>query len=169
MNLALTRFERRSAHAAFGTIFPGTERGTLPLGICDMDLDGYLQRTLSSIPFEPSIGLRLAIWVVALAPIFVLKRFATIASLSVEDREKVISAIYASPYYVIRSAAIALKAIGSLFYCGDARVRPSILGAPAPATTALAQGGPIVALRKRSNPEQEHTSQEQGHEQRRIA
>ncbi len=159
MNLALTSFERRSARAAFGTIFPGADRGTLPLGICDMDLDGYLDRTLSSIPFEPSIGLRLAIWVVALAPIFVLKRFATIASLGVEDRERVISAIYASPYYVVRSAAIALKAIGSLFYCGDARVRPSIVGAPVPANSG------IVALRKRSN----HEIEEQGNEQRRIA
>jgi hypothetical protein len=160
MNLALTRFERTAARAAFGTIYPGPERGMLPLGICDMDLDGYLDVTLARIPFEPSLGLRLAIWVVALAPIFVLRRLVTIASLDVADRERVITAIYASPYYAIRSAAIALKAIGALFYCGDARVRPTLLGVLAPL-----QSGPIVVLRKRSNEEQE----EHRDEQRRIA
>jgi len=155
MKVELTRFERRAARAAFGTIFPGKDRCSLPLGICDMDLDGYLDKTLSNVPFEPSVGLRLAIWIVALAPIFVLRRLVTIASLGVEDREKVLSAIYTSPYYAVRSAAIGLKAIGALLYCGDARVRPTLLAPAAPATS-----GPLVVLRKRTSPTDVSDTQE---------
>jgi hypothetical protein len=128
MNLALTRFERRWAHAAFDTIFPGADRGSLPLGITDMDLDGYLDETLADVPFEPSIGLRLAFWVIALSPLFVLGKWRTIASLGLADRERVILTLAASPLYALRSTVIALKAIGAILYCGDLRVRPLILG-----------------------------------------
>lgn len=161
MTIALTRFERQAAHAAFGTIYAGPDCGTLPLGITDMDLDGYLDRTLNAIPLEPAVGLRLAIWLIALAPIFILRRFVTIVSLGVEDREKVIATLYASPHYLLRSAPIALKAIGALFYCGDLRLRPIIMG-----TQAQAASGPVVTLRKRSSSGE---AGEHRDEQRRIA
>jgi hypothetical protein len=128
MSIALMGFERRWARAAFETIFPGPERGTLPLGIGDMDLDGFLDETLKSVPFEPAVGLRLAIWILALAPLFVLGRLATLASLSFEDRERVVARIAASPIYPVRSMVVMMKAIGALLYCGDPRVRPLMMG-----------------------------------------
>ena len=128
MNVALTHFERRWAHAAFETIFPGPDRGVLPLGICDMDLDGFIDKTLAqravrgvasgcgwrsgssrSRRSSSSGGSRRS------------RRSAS------EDRERVISAIYASPSTPLRATVMRLKAIGALFYCGDARVRPSIV------------------------------------------
>ncbi|HEY2512111.1 MAG TPA: hypothetical protein VGI39_14685 [Polyangiaceae bacterium] len=145
MNATLTRFERRWAHAAFDTIFPGAERGSLPLGIEDMGLDAFLDETLTSLPFESSIGLRLSVWVIALAPLFVLRRFVTIASLAAEERERVVGAIAASSFYAVRSTVLALKAIGALLYCGDLRVRPLMMGTVAPKSA-------IVTLRTRSLP-----------------
>lgn len=147
MNVALRPFERRWAHAVLETMFPGPDRGALPLGIVDLDLDGFLDETLSETPVEASIGLRLALWVIALAPLFVMGRPATIASLPVGDRERVIGALAASPVYVLRSTVLALKAIGALLYCGDPVLRPLMLGRqPAPA------GGGVIALRLRAPP-----------------
>ena len=143
MNATLTRFERRWAHAAFETIFPGPERGSLPLGIQDMGLDAFLDETLTSLPFESAIGLRLAVWVIALAPLFVLRRFATLASLGAEERERVLGAIAGSSFYAIRSTVLALKAIGALLYCGDLRVRPLMIGTVAPKS-------PVITLRTRA-------------------
>ena len=101
MSVALTQFERRWAHAAFETIFPGPDRGVLPLGIADMDLDGFIDQTLEQVPFEAALGLRLVFWVIGLAPLFVLGRFATIASLAPADRMRVVSTINASPVYAL--------------------------------------------------------------------
>jgi hypothetical protein len=134
--LGLTSFERRAAHAAYETIFPGPDRGSLPLGAADMDLDAFLDDIMANIPLEPMIGLRLAFLILAFAPLFVLGRFATLMSLEVEDREHVIQRVYDSPYYLIRSTVVGLKAIGALFYCGDRRIRPLIVGSQQPAAPA---------------------------------
>jgi hypothetical protein len=136
MNVSLTRVERRWAHATLDTIFPGPDRGGLPLGIESLDVDQFLDETLATLPLEGAIGLRAAFFVLALAPIVVLRRFATIASLSPDDRLRVLQAVNASPVYVIRSLVMMVKAMASLFYCGDRRVRTSIV-AVAPAVVLL--------------------------------
>jgi hypothetical protein len=128
-------FERRWAHAAFGAIFPGPETGALPLGICDMDLDGFIDQTLSTVPLEAALGLRVAFWVVGLAPLFVLRRFATIASLGAEERLRVVAEVNASPIYFVRAFVYMLKALGALFYCGDRRVRTRIVAVTPPVVT----------------------------------
>ncbi|MGO8998316.1 MAG: hypothetical protein ACLQVI_33780 [Polyangiaceae bacterium] len=144
MSVALTHFERRWAHAAFDTIFPGPDRGVLPLGIADMDLDGFIDQTLEQVPFEASFGLRLVFWVIGLAPLFILGRFATIASLPPADRMRVISTINASPIYPLRATVMMLKALGALFYCGDRRVRPSIVAVLPPVVTLRPRRGALV-------------------------
>jgi hypothetical protein len=144
MSVALTQFERRWAHAAFDTMFPGPDRGVLPVGITDLDLDGFIDTTLATVPFEASIGLRLVFWVIGLAPLFVLRKLATIASLSAEDRLRVVTAINASPIYALRATVMMVKALGALFYCGDARVRPSIVAvAPPVVTLRLRRPSPV--------------------------
>ena len=164
MKVELTRFERRAARAAFGTIFPGKDRCSLPLGICDMDLDGYLDKTLSSVPFEPSIGLRLAIWIVALAPIFVLRRLVTIASLGVEDRER-----SSPPSTRARTTRCAPRPSGSRPSARSSTAatracRPTLLAPAAPA-----QSGPLVVLRKRTSPTDVSDAQEHRDEARHFA
>jgi hypothetical protein len=145
MKIPLTTLERRWAHAILDTIFPGPERGALPLGIESMDVDGFLDDTLAGIPFEASVGLRLAFWVIALAPLFILRKAATIASLGADDRLKVLAAINASPVYALRSTVMMVKAIGALFYCGDRRVRTKIV-AVAPSVVLLRPRRGALAL-----------------------
>ena len=160
MSVQLTAFERRWAHAALDTIFPGPPRGSLPVGIGDLDLDGYLNDTLTTIPLESAVGLRLAFWVIAFAPLFVIGRFATIAGLEPEDRERVMLAIAGSKSYAIRSTIVALKAVFSLFYFGDPRVRTAVLSVEErPEYVRLQQ---IKTTKKR----EPRTAQEVVHEQR---
>ncbi len=137
MKVVLTDFERRWAHATLDTLFPGPDRGALPLGIADMNVDGFLDETLAAVPFEAAIGLRLAFWIIGLAPLFAIGRLATIASLDPVDRLRVLRAISASPVYVIRSMVMMVKAVASLFYCGDRRVRPRMFAVSASAASLV--------------------------------
>ncbi len=150
----LTTIERRWARAMFETIFPGPPRGSLPVGIGDLELESFLDETFATIPVESMLGLRATIWIVALSPLFVLGRWRTLDGLDVLDRERVLTRLLASPVYFVRQLVLALKAIGSLLYCGDRAVRAQILAAPAPLaqirTTAKAGTDPEGASHERS-------------------
>jgi len=67
------------------------------------------------------------VWLVALAPLFVLGRFATIAGLTVADRERVVARLVVSKSYVVRSLVLILKTMGALLYAGDGAVRARML------------------------------------------
>jgi hypothetical protein len=124
---ALTAFEIRWATAALSAFFPDAPRGALPIGVASLDVGAYLRDIFARVPFEPVMGLRLAIWIAGLAPIFVLHRARTIASLDARDRERVVGALVTSPVYAVRQLLVALKAIGALLYCGQPEVRDAML------------------------------------------
>lgn len=114
----LTRFEMTSAKDAFVTIFPGSSA---------LDIEGYLTQTFQRIPLEPAIGLRLAIWFIALAPLFLLRRARTFHGLGADDRERVLALLAMNPFYAVRQLVLGLKAWAALFYAGNANVRARIL------------------------------------------
>ena len=127
--IPLFAFERRWVLAILDTIFPGPSRGGfLPLGAADLDVDAYFDDIFGHVPLESALGLRAAIWFLALSPLFVVRRFTTFSGLSEEERERVYLELSSSRVYVVRSLVIALKAIGSLLYCANEAVRPRILG-----------------------------------------
>jgi hypothetical protein len=126
----LTKLETRWAEAAMGAIFPGSRDAGLA-DIRAMDLRGFLAQVMTTVPFQAALGLRLAVWIVALAPLFVLRRFATIAGLDQAGREKVIERLLVSRSYPVRSLVMILKTIGALLYAGDDAVRAR-MNAPAP-------------------------------------
>jgi hypothetical protein len=133
----LSRFERRSAVAAIEAIFPGSA----DMGFSDirvMNVEGFLCEFMAHLPFRAAIGVRLAVWLVALAPLLVLRRFATIARLALDDRERVIAALMASNSYAIRSLVLILKTLGGLIYAADDGVR-----------TRMTPGRPPVVARLR--------------------
>jgi len=126
----LTKLEITWAEAAMGAIFPGSRDAGLT-DIRAMDLRGFLAQVMATVPFQAALGLRLAVWIVALAPLFVLRRFATIAGLDQAGREKVIEKLLANRSYAVRSLVMILKTIGALLYAGDDAVRAR-MNAPAP-------------------------------------
>lgn len=118
--MKLTNLELRWARVAFIAIYPGFDGLA---GIASMDTDAFLVELCRVVPFKSAMGLRLGIWLVALAPLFVLRRFATIASLGAGDRERLIASLLMSPSYVVRQLVLILKTMGAMLYAGSAPVR----------------------------------------------
>jgi hypothetical protein len=138
----LTKTERGWAHAAFETIFPGLEGPAPMISVENMDVDSYLGEVTSNVPLKAAVGLRIAILIVALAPIFLMGRFATIRSLAREERERVVTKLLQSPQYAVRQLVMILKTIGAMLYAAHPSVRARMqIAAPA-------RSGPrLVALR----------------------
>jgi|HubBroStandDraft_5_1064220.scaffolds.fasta_scaffold343000_2 hypothetical protein len=136
--MKLSRLEMSWAVASMGAIFPGSSEAGLA-DIQAMDLRGFLGQVMRVVPFQAALGLRLAVWLVALAPLFVLGRLRTIAGLSPADREKVVTRLVASRAYAIRSLVLILKTMGALLYAGDDAVRARMLvpSTPRPALVTL--------------------------------
>lgn len=140
MRPRLFSFELAWADAAFDAMFPPPPKSALAHGIREMHPAAFLDDVLASVPVEPSIGLRVALWIVALAPLFTIRRFATIASLGEDDRERVLERLLASPIYAVRQLVVGLKAMGSLLYAKSPVVRRQMttpLAAPLAATSLV--------------------------------
>jgi hypothetical protein len=125
----LSRVESRWAEAAMEAIFPGSsEMGLTDIGT--MDVGGFLRDLMRDVPWKAALGVRLAIWLVALAPLFVVRRLATITQLGRADRERVVASLVASESYAIRSLVLVLKAVGALLYAADRGVRARMTPPP---------------------------------------
>lgn len=120
--MKLAPFECRWAEGILSTIFPGSAEEGLD-GIGTMDVAVFLRDVMRSLPLRAAFGMRIAIWLVSLAPLVVIGRLGLFASLGVTDRERVLQRLVASPRYGLRSLVLLLKTIGALLYAGDARVR----------------------------------------------
>jgi hypothetical protein len=144
--MKLTGIENRWAEAAMGAIFPGSREEGLT-DIRAMDVRGFLARIVASVPSQAALGLRLAVWIVAFAPLFVLGRLATITSLAQADRERVVAALVMSRNYALRSLVMILKTMGALLYAGDDAVRARMLvpAKPKSLVTLRVKGAPAVA------------------------
>lgn len=107
-------FELAWADAAFDAILPdGT---SLPHGIARLHPGRFLAGLVAAAPLEQSIGLRLMLWTVALAPLWILHRPTTIAGIGADERKRVLDRLIASPVYAVRQLAIAFKATASMLY-----------------------------------------------------
>jgi hypothetical protein len=120
--MKLARFEQRWAEAAMGAIFPGSTDSGLR-DIRAMDVQGFLRQLMGCVPFKTALGVRVAIWLVALTPLLVLGRLATVAGLTQADRERLVERLAANRVYAIRSFVLILKTMGALLYAGDDAVR----------------------------------------------
>src|SRR5580700_9015475 len=97
MMRSLSKTERDWAFAALGAIFPSRASESLPVGVCDLELGEYLRDLFASIPLMAVLGLRAAIWIVALAPPFVLRRGVTVMGLDATERQSLVERLVSSP------------------------------------------------------------------------
>lgn len=140
--MKLTRFEIAWAEAEMQAIFPGSSDEGLT-DICAMDVRGFITQTMRYMPLQAALGFRVAVWIVALAPLLLLGRLATITGLALPDREKVIARLVANKSYAIRSLVLILKTLGALLYAGDDGVRARMMTSTTPASAPR----PLVPLR----------------------
>ncbi len=124
MRPRLSAFERAWTDAAFDAIYP--ESPALPHGIASMHPARYLDDLLRDVPLEQSIGIRLALWIVALAPLFTIWKLGTIASIDPDERPRVLDKLLASPVYAVRQLVLLLKAMAALLYARSAAVRAAM-------------------------------------------
>jgi hypothetical protein len=139
--MKLSRLENAWAKAALSAMFPGSSESGLD-GIAAMDVPGYLDDVMRTRPFRAALGLRVAVWIVALAPPFVLRRFVTVTGLSQIERERLLDQLLAHRAYSVRMLVMLLKTFGALFYAGDDRVR---------ARLRPPKARPLVSLRLRGS------------------
>ncbi len=124
---ALTRIEEGWARAVFGAMFPAGAHPRLPHGADAADVAGSFNEVLERVPGRVSFGLRAALWLIALAPIFVVARLRTIAGLDEGAREKVVLTLLYSRFYYVRQLTLLLKAFGALFFVSSPEVRAAIV------------------------------------------
>lgn len=123
----LASFELAWTDAAFDAIYPAPPRSMLPHGVASMHPARFFDDVLASIPFEQSLGLRVTLWMIALAPLFTIRRLGTIASIAAEDRGRVLELLVTSPIYAVRQLAMSFKAMATLLYAKSDVVRAAML------------------------------------------
>ena len=127
----LRSFEVAWIDAAFDAIYPHQGdakevRSHLPHGIASMHPAQFFDEVLARVPLEQSLGLRMTLWMIALAPLFTVRRLGTIASIPPADRTRVLERLVTSPNYVIRQLAMSFKAIATLLYVQSASIRAAM-------------------------------------------
>jgi len=126
--MKLFAFEKRAARAALCAIFPADGDARVSEPVAKMDLESFFDYAVSGPPFVPSLGYRITIWILMLAPIFVLGRPKTIASCDADEADKVVAALVANRVYFIRQLVVFFKAFGALYFFTSTRVREQVLG-----------------------------------------
>lgn len=108
---------------------------------------------IASAPFEAAVGMRLALLMVVLSPLFVLRRPRTFLGLAPEVRERVLDALLSSSTYAVRQLVLALKTMGALLYAHDPEVRRALLTPKRTAAQALRASGlvPLTSKKEQSH------------------
>jgi hypothetical protein len=123
---ALASFELAWTDAAFDTVYPEPPESALPHGVGSMHPARFFESVLATVPFEQSLGLRVTLWMIALAPLFTIRKLGTIASVDRADRVRVFERLLASPYYFVRQLTMSFKAIVTLLYARSESVRSAM-------------------------------------------
>ena len=123
---ALASFELAWTDAAFDTIYPEPPSSALPHGVGSMHPAGFFDSVLATVPLEQSLGLRVTLWMIALAPLFTIRKLGTIASVDAGDRVRVLERLLASRYYFVRQLTMSFKAIATLLYARSESVRAAM-------------------------------------------
>jgi hypothetical protein len=149
-------FELAWAEAAFDAIFPSPPKSGLVHGIAQMKPGVFLDEMLSAAPLEASLGLRVTLWMIALAPLFVLRRFATVTSLDTSDRERLLDRMLSSRIYAVRQLVAGFKAMGSLLYAQSPAIRTQM---STPTSSPLLADGSLVRIKATQKDGQEHAAE----------
>lgn len=140
----MTGFELKTVEAAATALFPKNAHPELTVGAEDLDVRGYFSALLERSSFRVGLALRAAIWFCAFGPIFVLGKWRTLGSLDLDDRQKTVDGLIASPIYVVRQLVLLMKVHVAMIFGGHPVARAVMmppLEAPQPKlVTSLVKG-----------------------------
>ena len=126
----MTRLELDTVEAAARAIFPKNSHPELAVGAEDLDVRGYFERLIARSSMRVAFALRLGILFCAFAPLFVLRRFATLRSLDLGDRQKTIEALTYSPIYAVRQLVLLIKVHVAMLFGAHPIARAVMLPEP---------------------------------------
>jgi hypothetical protein len=124
--LRMFRFERRWMVRVFEAMLPAGVDPRLGLGAEQVPLGRFVDDLLVRAPFQSVMGLRAGVWILMLAPLFVLRRFRTFMGLSAAERQVVLDRVSRSNIYLVRESAHFLKIVGCLGFCGLTQVQQQL-------------------------------------------
>ncbi|MEZ4410465.1 MAG: hypothetical protein R3A52_28895 [Polyangiales bacterium] len=122
--MSFTGFEKRWIEAILSTfVSDAAGDGALAVREGEVDWAGSATKMTDAACGKGRFGFRAALWIVSLAPLFVIGRPALFASLEADDRRRVLAAVVKSPYLLFRGLGVFLKLAASMALFGVASVR----------------------------------------------
>jgi hypothetical protein len=124
--MTLSDFERRWLLVVFETVLPTREASRLPASVASAPMDRFVDDLVRRAPAHFVLGLRACLWILMLAPPFVLGRLCTFVSLPFAERLALLDKLGTSESYVIREMPLLFKTVACLGVCGLPEVQKSI-------------------------------------------
>ncbi|MCS6798522.1 MAG: hypothetical protein NZ898_08325 [Myxococcota bacterium] len=146
----MLRFERRWAHDVMSSFAPPGGPGLAP-DPGRVDFVGALRTQMRASTPLAALGLRLAVWMAALAPLWTLGRLRTIRGLRPAERAAVLARLLRSRLYLVRELTLFLKlaACFALFRVPELRAQshydPAQADEGPPAASGVRRRLPVVA------------------------
>lgn len=140
--MTMTRYEKRIARGVYDAMFPGDSSGEAKssagdskaiarrVGVADGDIEGFLDDVGASWEWLAFTTLRASFWVVAIASVFIARSLSRFDRLSLDQRLKVLRALYTSNNYFVRQLVTMQKATAGFLY--GAMVRAAVAPGRAP-------------------------------------
>lgn len=126
-----TRTERRWRDALFAASIPPGSSPGLP-GLAALDLQRFWTLFDRTAPPLVKLGLRVAVWVLTFAPLFLLGRPRLFSGLGPDDADRLLVRAAGSRSYLLRQLPATLKILACFAYFQDPGVRARIAGPPRP-------------------------------------
>jgi hypothetical protein len=118
----LFAFELRWARDVLSAFAPVHGRG-LCASAHEVDYGAVLVRMLGEVTPLAAVGLRLSIWLAALAPLWLWGKFTTISDLAAERRANLLGALLTHRAFAVRELALLLKLCAAIALLGSPAVR----------------------------------------------
>jgi hypothetical protein len=117
-------FEERWAAAVLAGFAPAGGQGIAPTQN-EVDYVGTVRRMMRASTRQAAIGLRLALFLTALAPLWLFGRLRTFSSISARRRTEILQRMLSHRLYIVREIAFFLKmcACMAMFAAGAVRER----------------------------------------------
>jgi hypothetical protein len=124
--MKISGMEKRWLRSALAALIPARANARFPLGALDTAAVKLSEEMLAQSPFLAAMGVRAAIWVAYLFPLFIVGKLKTLSGLSPDEQDRYLNRLYDHPLYLIRQTILLLKSVACLSYLADDRVREAL-------------------------------------------
>lgn len=143
----MTRIEKRWACDVLAAFAPERGDGLAPKP-GEVDYLGAMSRMLRGATPRAAMGLRLALWLVALSPLWLWGRITTLSGLAAERRSALLSQLLVHRSFAVRELTTLLKLAAAIALLGTASVRErsgyDVVEASAEAESGLRRRLPLL-------------------------